>query len=403
MTDVTPVSAGQSSGRRGHLDAVDVVRIAMIGGVIAVHVVAATTNPNDVTAGAVTALLHINREVFFFLSAFVLTYSYAARHHWSVTRFWRKRYLLVGVPYLVWTTVYFLADGGPLRTFAPTLHRFLGDLGAGTARYHLYFLLVTMQIYLAFPILLWLVRATRRHHLALLAGSLVLQTGFTALLHYTQARPAVLWPWVDHPDQLLPSYQFYVLAGAVAAFHFEEATAWVRAHQRWVTVIVATGLAVGTGGYLFDHYAVGLDVAAASEVFQPMVAVTSAVVILGLYALGLRWADRGAARRLQTPVRIASDGSFGVYLAHPLLLQAATMVAAPLVRPAAAGHYSSLLVLPIALLLVTPALFVATALAVRAARHTRASLALTGRRRLVSQPRPVLVPQLEPSTPVMRQ
>src|SRR5438270_6877104 len=165
----------ESVGGRRHLDAVDVVRVAMIAGVIAVPVLAYTTSPTDVTVGAVTALLHVNRDVFFFLTAFVLTYSYAGRRGWSLRRFWWKRYLFVGVPYVVWTVVYLLADGGPFRPWAEPLHRLAVDLLTGSARYHLYFLLVTMQIYAVFPVLLWLLRATRRHHGALLVAGLGFQ------------------------------------------------------------------------------------------------------------------------------------------------------------------------------------------------------------------------------------
>ena len=85
----------ESAGGRRHLEAVDVVRVAMIAGVIAVHVLAYTTSPTDVTVGAVTALLHVNREVFFLLTAFVLTYSYAGRRGWSLKRR-RERQTLSG-------------------------------------------------------------------------------------------------------------------------------------------------------------------------------------------------------------------------------------------------------------------------------------------------------------------
>src|SRR5207237_341436 len=107
---------------------------------------------------------------------------------------------------------------------------------------------------------------------------------------------------------------------------------WVRAHGRAVALIPVAGAVAGVGSYLVDHYLVGMEPAAAAEVFQPVVAFTTAAAVVGLYALGLRWADRGPARRFRRAVKIASDGSFGVYLAHPLLLQGRLLLAAPHVR-----------------------------------------------------------------------
>jgi peptidoglycan/LPS O-acetylase OafA/YrhL len=375
-------ATGGGAGRRGHLDAVDVIRVVMVAGVIAVHVVGQTTSGGDVLAEGLTSILHLNREVFFVLTAFVLTYTYGPRHGWSLRKFWAKRYLYIGVPYLVWTGIYYLADGSERTSWLHALHTLMTDVLQGTARYHLYFLLVTMQIYAVFPLLLWLLRATKRHHGVLLAGALAFQLALTTVLHYRLWFPAWLGFWLNHPDPYVMSYVFYVVAGGIAATHFEEATAWVRGHARTVGALVAGGFLLAVAVYCLDHYGFGQDPAQAGEVFQPMVAFTSAAAVAGLYALGVRWADRGEGRRFRRTVAIAADTSFGVYLAHPLLLQVITIVAAPIVQPAFEGRTSSLVVLPVDFLVVMPLLFVVTAVVMRGVRHTVASLPLAGRPRL---------------------
>ncbi|HEX9316145.1 MAG TPA: acyltransferase [Actinomycetota bacterium] len=379
-------AAAPARTRRPHLDAVDVVRVAMIAGVLAVHVVAYTTNPEDLVVGAANAFLHVNREVFFFLTAFVLCYTYGSRHGWSLTSFWKKRYLFVGVPYLAWSVLYFLADGGPYRPWSAPAQRLLEDLLAGTARYHLYFLLVTMEIYALFPLLLWLLRATRRHHGLLLAASLAVQTAFTATLHYARDAalhaPGLLGAWMRHPDPVVFSYQLYLVAGGIAALHLEELAAWVRAHRGLVNLLVAGGLAAGLASYVLDHAAAGMDAEAAGEVFQPMIAVTTAASVLGLFALGVRWADRGPQRRFRWAVRTASDATFGVYLAHPLLLQGLLILAAPLVSRTVSGEVPSALVLPLDLAVVVPVLLAASVAVVAWTRRTPASLFVAGRARV---------------------
>jgi poly(3-hydroxybutyrate) depolymerase/surface polysaccharide O-acyltransferase-like enzyme len=320
------------------------MRVLTVGGVIAVHVVTGTNKPTSVPAGAATILLHVNREVFVLITALVLTYAYAARAHWPLRGFWARRYWLVGVPYVAWTVVYFLADGptsGPLQAV-----RQLGmDLVTGNARYHLYFLLVTMQLYLVFPLLLVFVRSTRRYHLPILVASLAVQLAFTTAIHERLHPGGPLGWWLDHPDALLPSYQLYVVAGAILALRIGDLTAWVRRHGNLVMVLFAAGIVAGLASYVYDVSFRVLPPLVASEVFQPAVTVESMSVLLGLFGLGVWWADhlptpgnphpataisrgpRVGPSWLVRAVRAGSDASFGIYLAHPLVLQGLLAVA----------------------------------------------------------------------------
>lgn len=354
------------------------MRVITVSGVIAVHVVTGTNRPTSVPAGAATILLHVNREVFVLITALVLTYAYAARENWSLGRFWARRYWLVGVPYVAWTVVYFLADGLPSSP-AAAIRSLALDLANGGARYHLYFLLVTMQMYLVFPLLLRFVRATRRHHLLVLAVSLALQLAFTAAMHYG-LRPAYPLGWFfDHPDALLPSYQLYVLAGAILAVRLGDLTDWVRRHGALVVVLTAAGVLAGLASYAYDVSFRLLAPLTASEVWQPAVTVESLSVLLGLFALGVWWADHLRPAWLVRAVRAGSDASFGIYLAHPLVLQGLFAIAG------LTGLLTALLALPgrealaIGLLTVLPLVIAITWPAVWVARRTPLSLPFAGR------------------------
>jgi hypothetical protein len=125
-----------------------------------------------------------------------------------------------------------------------------------------------------------------------------------------------------------------------------------------------------------------MDAAAAGEVFQPMIAVTTAASVLGLFALGVRWADQGPQRRFRRAVRTGSDATFGVYLAHPLLLQGLLLLAAPLASRTVTGAVPSVLVLPLDVLVVVPVLLAVSVAIMAWARRTPVSLMLTGRARL---------------------
>ena len=79
----------------------------------------------------------------------------------------------MAVPYLCWTVIYFLValpgeHGTPRADTVHLLYLF------GTGYYQLYYLLVLLEFYALFPLLLVLLRKTAGHHgLVLLASGLV--------------------------------------------------------------------------------------------------------------------------------------------------------------------------------------------------------------------------------------
>lgn len=357
------------SPRGGHLLYVDLVRVLTVGLVIGLHVLALSPFAPGVPIGALIIAFHVSREVFFLLTAFVLTHSTVRKPRWR--EFWRRRYLFVVAPYLLWTVVYFFANGGPYSP-AP----FVGELLTGTARYHLYFLLVSMQIYLLWPLIRGVIIATRRYHWALLAFAVAFQLVFTLAVQ-RQWDLGVLSGWTHAPDAWLPSYLGYILVGALAGAHRTQLVAWTREHRRLVLAGCAGALALGVLVYLGQVYLAGQPPLAASIVFQPVVVVESFAVAWAFLALGLMWMDRGA--RWRGPVRATSDASFGVYLIHPLVLQyllAGAAAAGLTTHPA-----PDAVVLPVLVLVVVPLVYLVSALVTAVARRTPASLALTGRAR----------------------
>src|SRR5919199_5988854 len=122
-----------------------------------VHVVASTTSDSDARARGVLMLLHFTRATFFVITGFVLFHS-NYRRDLDLGRFWRRRFLLIGVPYVVWSVLYWLTYAYRYRSV--DLRQLAVQLLTGTAEYHLYFLLVSMQVYLVFGLLVRVIRLT---------------------------------------------------------------------------------------------------------------------------------------------------------------------------------------------------------------------------------------------------
>jgi peptidoglycan/LPS O-acetylase OafA/YrhL len=371
--------------KAGHLSSVDVVRVLTIALVIGVHTVSQQPGGTDMVSGALLNVMHVSREVFFLLTAFVLSYSYRHRAPARWWGFWRRRYWLIAIPYLAWSLIYFFARG---ETTA------VGALGAmlltGTAAYHLYFLLVSMQLYLVFPLLRRLVTATRHRPGRVLAVAVAYQLAVYTL---AQVHPdvGVLTPWLRDPSPYLFSYLGFIVAGGVAATHADAFLAWTRTHARRVHAGCAVSVAAGVGVFLVQLRGLGQAPVVASEVFQPVVVVESFAVAWTLLALGLAWEDRRRPGRRF--VRAAADASFGVYLAHPLLLQGLLALSTATGLTAAAARQPEAVVTGVAMVVVVPLIYLICAAAADGVRRTPLSLPLTGRARL----RPV--PATVPATP----
>jgi poly(3-hydroxybutyrate) depolymerase/peptidoglycan/LPS O-acetylase OafA/YrhL len=383
------VPAGAAGPRsRPHIVAFDLIRLIIMVFVVSVHTLAFGGGTVTMSVGAVLTVFHTSRELFLLLTALVLTYNYGHRDQLKVARFWRRRFWLVLPAYLTWSAVYYAADG---RARGPFPAAYLHDLQDAGARYHLYFLLVSMQIYLLFPVIRWVLKKTERYHAWLFGVALAYQVWLTIGLHYKAGRAgngalaqfingAGLGYWID-------AYVFYVVAGALAGWHFERLCAFTRLHLgtgRRVAAAAAAGVAAGIGVFLTETEVFGATPNSASAVFQPVVIVEALAFGWALLGAGLLWSDRGTPGRRFCAAGSAS--SFGIYLAHPLVLQVLLLVASSRYLGADGGiigalhrlHRSSIVVL-VLLCIAVPLIYAVSWAVASAARRTPVSLMLTGR------------------------
>jgi peptidoglycan/LPS O-acetylase OafA/YrhL len=358
---------------RGYLHQVDIVRLLTFGSVIMVHTMASTTAPNSGIARGVLMLLHFTRETFFVITGFVLFHS-NYRRDLDLRRFWRRRFLLIGVPYVVWSVLYWLIYAWRYRS--ADLRQLAVQLLTGTAEYHLYFLLVSMQVYLVFGLLVRLVRASEGHHGALLAVAAAGQLAIFWLLHDVlpswHSQPHWVAVLAGYAQQLLPSYLVYVVAGALAAVHLERMQSWVLAHGPLLALVVVMSAVVTEAVYVVQ-VATGTPPFPAADVLQPVMVPYALVVTAGLLALGLRYARRRRPGPLAAAVSEGSRISFGVFLVHPLVLTLLLTTGASGVLTAPGQPLTSVL-----LWLGT---VLASVAAVEVFVRTPLSLPLTGRRR----------------------
>jgi peptidoglycan/LPS O-acetylase OafA/YrhL len=347
------------------------VRVLTFACVIAVHTISTVNDIASPLWDGAALLLHFTRSAFFVLTAFVLTSRYQHGVP-SALPFWRRRFLLVGVPYLVWSLVYSaIGLAAAPRSWSESAITVLYNLGTGQAWFHLYFLLVSLQFYLLFPLFQLLLRATAGRHGRLLAGSAVLQLALDVWMHDPAATGAKA-AYLHFAGSYLISYQFFLVLGGVVALHRQQVDAWVRSHRRTVVAaVVVTGL--GAEGRYIWEITHGANPMFAGDVFQDIMLPWSVAVVAGFYAIGATWADRRGDDFGSRFVERASDRSFGVFLVHPTILWALTAAGANSPAAHLPAPLSSFVVYPIAVL--------GSLAFVELVRRTPFSLMLTGKRR----------------------
>lgn len=325
--DLSAVEARTATAapRRPHLYRVDLMRLVAFLCVIVVHVTGTTYPFPGLGPSFLQLVLHATRAAFFFLSTLVLFHSAYDRppHAGRSFRSIRRRVGLLGVPYVVWSIAYWaLGDRARIGDDLPgALTDLRIGLTWGVSWYHLYFLLVSLQIGVLLPLFIRLVRASTGRHGTLLALATLVQLAATTVLFHEQPYGNGLLEWYRvHGGMLFPSYAGFIVAGALAGVHGARWHAWVEGHTRTVWLVVLGTLAL-TYGWFRHTVSTGRSPIAASLATQPASVLWGGAAVLGLYALAARWERARRPRPTRAMAALGAELAFGVYLVHPMILR----------------------------------------------------------------------------------
>lgn len=317
---------------RRYLHEVDLMRIIFIGGVLLNHTTTAfasrlvATSNSHLVLEMTHLMLHFTRMGFMFMSGLVLVLNYYHRDpHWW--RFWRKRYLSVGVPYVGWNAIILLVvtlgAGKAIDWAAYWAH--LGNAVQYGNEYYMYYILVTFQLYLIFPLLVGLFKRFPDRHLAILGFSVVIQFLLLIWLKYwfPQLDRSNWWYLFRYYGNNVLVYQVYFVAGAFVAIHYDDVDAWIQAHHRllgWTTLVLALGT---IGLYFGDQNVLHLSLGATQSVHQPYIMVYDLFMIAFVFWLGRQYAharEHGLPVFLDQSIKALAKVSFGLYLVQTLPL-----------------------------------------------------------------------------------
>src|SRR6266566_1193476 len=285
---------------RPYIYELDPLRAVTAVAVIAVHVLSGTMFLNHTAAGllvdnGIFTSVHFTREIFMFITALALTYVYFGRP-FSGKRFWAKRSIGVLVPYCIWSIAYTWVNTSQ-HSPAAFAKLALFNILTGNASYQLYYILLTLQLYLVLPLFLLFLKHIKHHPWRALSMSFALQVllmyaDYRYLQQGTLASSGVWQVVAAYQDRFLLTYQFYFILGGLAALSLQQERAFVLRYGKWiVSGFVLALAALGVHFWLqvdVCHEALGY----ATSVLQPMMTFYSPVVIVLLCWLACRWASR---------------------------------------------------------------------------------------------------------------
>lgn len=320
-----------------HLYEVDLMRAFVIMGVVSVHSLsffntfAKPLSGLNLTFDALMSVLHFTREVFMFITALVL---FITHYKKPITplNFWARRFKLIVIPYIAWTLLYILFEGTYLKNFvwswSYVLHTFGHSLMVGN-QFFLYYLVLTMQFYLIFPAMVWLLRKLTRWHLHIFIISFVIEIGLMAYNQFVLQGmtathlPAILAFIFKYRDRFVLTYQFWFIMGALVAIHYAKVEEWMAKHFRAILISLVAAVPLLVLHMFYDRIGIHESEDMAVLVLQPIMIPYSTVILWALWSGGRGWAKRrqlSGWRPFSFFIEKAAAGSFGIFLFHPIVL-----------------------------------------------------------------------------------
>ena len=293
-----------------YVHSLDWVRALTILSVVAVHAIRFGLVPVYPKSGSLIQLLfQFGRVSFMIVTGFIIAYQYHDRRpQWST--FFQRRAKSSLVPYLIWLAV-FLSFSVPVWPAAAFLRHFGRVLLTGNG--HLYYLIITFQMYLLAPGLVFILRRAEKYIAWFGAVAIAWE-----LFSWTMAGYGHQGGWA--PSLWVSTYVGYFVLGGVIGFSWNNVRLWLNAHR----AIVALGfpaLWMGLTATFFGDLQWFGGLSVATSMFQPISALYCVALTMTLMASGAWFEEvRSQWKGLGSTIGIVADASFGIYLIHPIFV-----------------------------------------------------------------------------------
>ncbi|WP_172198191.1 acyltransferase [Saccharibacillus qingshengii] len=319
--------------KRERLPQLDTFRALAILGVLHVHATSlATVESVNLKAfyliNVINVFFRYGTPSFIMLSSFVLFYNYFNRPMDGklVGGFYKKRLLYILLPYVLFSAIYFIYKmhvagtlGTSVETYGEMLARYWKNLKEGTAYTHLYFVYISVQFYILFPLMLMLFKSSKWFIRWAIPIGLALQWAFVIWNKYE-------WQY-QSKGSLAITYLSYYMIGAVLAIHFDKVRGWLMKDPKnlpfkawFLNGLLWVSWAAVTITHIWFYQQVRLNGLIVDTLWYELLwnlhTMLTALVLMRtsfvLYRKAPKWL-------IKTLTRLG-ELSFAIYLVHPLVL-----------------------------------------------------------------------------------
>lgn len=317
---------------RQRLDEIQMTRAFAIFAVVLVHTTStgvsqlATDSGSFVLYNVLNTAGKLGTPTFIMLSSFVLFYNYHDRHvdKALLKRFYTKRLKYILFPYLLFSILYFTVNRG--WQGADALTTFFIELATGKAHAHLYFVFISVQFYLVFPLILLLFQRSKTLAKNAFWIGIVLQWIWVILnKHYFQ---------IEWKGSIAFSYLSYYFIGAFLGIYYQQLKSleWVKKGKGVLILFYVVSL-VAYSGYIYSTRT-GFYQSDIQEKLPSIIQAYVAEFTWAFYTLfasvllfvATHWIIKRMSPLVKSVWMEIGAVSFGIYLVHPLLLKIIRLV-----------------------------------------------------------------------------
>lgn len=302
--------------RKERIDSLKYMRVVAMLLVVLIHTTAEALSYLDPTDAWYQFYLLLNRftrfegPVFVFLSGVVLFYNYDDRPFTLKTwlGFYRKRFMYILFPYLVWSLFYegFSHYMG-YRTFE-NIETVATNIFYGSSNYQLYFILILVQLYFLMPVFVFLIKRFLFVKKYLFLFGFALEYLYQILNHS--------YNWITSPFFMV--YLASFLLGGWVGIYYPKLKQTLSKKNFWAMFAVTVGLGLGYT-YLYHQQNVLGNILMEYHVFKFLAICYYLLSCYFLFKAAI-WVDGISSEWFKAVIEKLRIYSFGFYLVHPFIL-----------------------------------------------------------------------------------
>lgn len=289
--------------KKSRLDEIVILRGLACLFVVLVHLTSEAAI--DLKVGSISSILFsfINTSstyvvpTFVFISGFTLYYRYK-NSDLNLFKFYYRRFKSTLIPYVIWTILYYVLYI-KLFNYNFSLDFIFENLLFGTMVYHLYFVIIICQFYIAFPLILFLYK----HFNVLLITILSLLINIFSIKFFN----------FEFADRFILKYIFFFILGCNFALYKNKIDIFIRNNRVLIILLnIIVTLLYSAEVYLIRNYEITINpIGYTWHVF----CLTSTIFY---YYISLILAEK--SNSALDLLKDISFSSYTIYLAHPMLI-----------------------------------------------------------------------------------